>query len=358
MESPNEGPVCIIGMHRSGTSMVANLLRLHGLSLGPDECLLGASESNQFGHFEHTGFVEINEALLNQLGGSWDNPPRLQPGWEQDPGLEDLSRKARVLIEDFSACNHWGWKDPRTTILLPFWRRIVPNLRYVICIRSPSEVASSLAQRDGQSIPAAVHLWRQYTRHGILDTEGYPRILTFYEDYFCRPAQEINRVSDFCGLRNAARIPQIEASIASELRHQVGGAEELMNERSISLEDKLLYFMLRTLPFPGQFATPKDYTNGTNMRDGISSVLPIISALHDQDKILQLESAVGEIELQLNALREGSRIKDEKIARLQDNNTRLQTFADAVRQNLAYRLYRTLVKPFRNSRASHKSLLH
>ena len=84
MESPNDGPVCIIGMHRSGTSMVANLLRRHGLSLGPDECLLGANESNQAGHFEHAGFVEINEALLKQLGGSWDNPPRLQSGWEQD----------------------------------------------------------------------------------------------------------------------------------------------------------------------------------------------------------------------------------------------------------------------------------
>ena len=361
MESPNDGPVCIIGMHRSGTSMVANLLRRHGLSLGPDERLLGVSESNQVGHFEHTGFVEINEALLKQLGGSWDNPPRLQSGWEQDPGLDDLTRKARWLTEDFATYNNWGWKDPRTTLLLPFWRRIIPNLRYVICIRNPLEVASSLAQRDGQSIPAAAHLWRQYTRHGILNTEGYPRILTFYEDYFCRPAQEINRVADFCGLRNAARIPQIEASIMGELRHQVGGAEELMNERGISLEDKLLYFMLRAQSFPDQFATLKDYANGINMRDGMSGVLRMISELHDQDKILQLEGAVGEKELQLNALRalirEESRIKDEKIARLQDDNTRLQTFADAVRKNRVYRLYRTLVKPFRNSQGNQKGRL-
>ena len=357
MESPNEGPVCIIGMHRSGTSMVANLLRRHGLSLGPDECLLGASESNQAGHFEHTGFVEINEALLKQLGGSWDNPPSLQSGWEQDSGLADLARKASSLIQEFATCSNWGWKDPRTTLLLPFWRRIVPNLRYVICIRNPLEVASSLAQRDGHSIPVAVHLWRKYTRDGILNTDGCPRILTFYEDYFCRPAQEINRVSDFCGLRNAAGMPHTEPSIAGDLRHQVGGVEELMNERSISLEDKLLYCMLRTQAFAGQFPMPKDYTNGTNMRDGMSSMLRLISELHDQDKILQLESAVGALELQLNALREGSKIKDEQIARLQDDNSRLRTFADAVRQNLAYRLYRTLIKPFRNSRAIPKSRL-
>ena len=255
-----------------------------------------------------------------------------------------MTRKASSLTKDFATCTNWGWKDPRTTLLLPFWRRIVPNLRYVICIRNPLAVASSLAQRDGQSIPAAVHLWRQYTREGILNTEGYPRILTFYEDYFCRPAQEINRVSDFCGLRNAARIPQIETSIAGELRHQVEGVEELMNERSISLEDKLLYFMLRTQPCPDQFATPRGYTHGAAMRDGMSNIVRMISELHDQDKILQLESAVGDERTTAQCapgfIREESRIKDEKIARLQDDNIRLQTFADAVRQNLAYRLYR------------------
>ena len=357
MENLNQGPVCIIGMHRSGTSMIANLLRLHGLSLGPDERLMGASESNQFGHFEHTGFLDINEALLKYLGGSWDCPPTLQSDWEQDPGLDDLARQASVLLKDFAACNHWGWKDPRTTILLPFWRRIVPNLRYVICIRNPLDVAWSLAQRDGKSITGAVHLWRQYTCQAIRNTEGCSRILTFYEDYFSRPTEEVNRLSEFCGLRNATGISPIEASIAGELRHQVGGAEALLNERSIFLEDKLLYFMLRALPL-GPMATPMDYITGTNVPDGMGSVLRLISELHDQDKVLQLESAVGEKEQQLNALRalmrEESKRKDETIAQLQDRNARLQTFADAVRQTLAYRLYRTLLKPFRDSKASRR----
>ena len=91
------------------------------------------------------------------------------------------------------------------------------------------------------------------------------------------------------------------------------------------------------------------------MRDGMGNIVRMISDLHDQDNVLQLESAVGEIELKLNALREGSKIKDERIARLQDDNIRLQNFADAVRQNLAYRLYSALVKPFKNSQARHNS---
>jgi hypothetical protein len=355
------GPICIIGMHRSGTSMIANLLRSRGLSLGPDEHLLGVNESNPFGHFEHIGFLKINEALLKHLGGSWDNPPHLHQGWEQDPALDTLTSEARLLINDFADCSIWGWKDPRTTILLQFWQKIIPNLRYVICIRNPLEVALSLAQRDGVSVPAAAYLWRQYISQAIDKTKGHSRILTFYEDYFRQPIQEVNRVSEFCGLRNDGDPSEIQRSISRDLRHQIGGTVELLNERSVSIEDKLLYFLLRTLSLDNSCVIDRDDT----ARDGLSSVLRLLYEFHDQEKMLQLETAVGEKEHELNAIRmlmreesrkrdEELRQKDDQIAQLQEHNSRLQVFADAVRQTVAYRLYRVFLKPFRGD-ASQKT---
>ena len=65
-------PVCIIGMHRSGTSMVARLLQQCDLYLGPEYQLLGPDSANPEGHFEHTGFLKIDDALLRYFGGSWD----------------------------------------------------------------------------------------------------------------------------------------------------------------------------------------------------------------------------------------------------------------------------------------------
>jgi hypothetical protein len=340
-------------MHRSGTSMVANLLRIRGLSLGPEERLLKANESNLFGHFEHTGFLEINEALLKHLGGSWDNPPNLEPGWERDPALDTIIGEARSLIRDFAACATWGWKDPRTTILLPFWQKIIPNLRYVICIRNPLEVALSLAQRDGASIPGACHLWRQYTCQAMQNTESHPRILTFYEDYFRRPVREINRISEFCGLQNEGDLSKIQENISRELRHQVGGTAELLNERSISFEDKMLYLSLRALPLDDLCAINNGDSTKTKVRDSISSILRLISELRDQEKLLQLGTALGEKEQQLNVLRalmrEESKKKDEQIAQLQDHNTRLQVFADAVRRTLVYRIYRRFIRPLKTS---------
>jgi len=72
-------PICIAGMHRSGTSMVARLLRDCGLYLGPEE-ELGFDVRNGEPHWENVRFVELNDEILNRLGGSWHNPPKFRAG--------------------------------------------------------------------------------------------------------------------------------------------------------------------------------------------------------------------------------------------------------------------------------------
>jgi len=47
------------------------------------EQFLEPNEYNPLGYFENeTISYQINEALLNHFGGSWDNPPLLEDGWE------------------------------------------------------------------------------------------------------------------------------------------------------------------------------------------------------------------------------------------------------------------------------------
>ena len=53
VESEKRGPICIVGMHRSGTAMVARLLNRCGLDLGPADQLEGPNESNPLGYYEH-----------------------------------------------------------------------------------------------------------------------------------------------------------------------------------------------------------------------------------------------------------------------------------------------------------------
>ncbi|MGH9986827.1 MAG: sulfotransferase, partial [Nitrososphaeraceae archaeon] len=344
--SQKSNVICIIGMHRSGTSMIARLLNLYGLDLGPEEKLLGPNASNALGHFEHTDFLKIDDELLEHFGGSWDNPPDLEPGWQHDSSLEKFVHEAKSLVSTFSESNTWGWKEPRTTILLPFWGSLLPNLRFVICLRSPVEVARSLVGRDGISIEKSFYLWNHYMRAAIRDTEGYPRIFTFYEDYFRDASTEIERLVDFCGLPKQDDLSQVQAAIVQDLRHHTSETLELLEETNVATEYKLLYICLRAVSF--REFVPTGSKDGVS--ENISKFLQLIDKFHNQDKMSQLETALAERDQELSKLQ--SRMKkreqqiQEQMAQLQEHTARLQAFSDQVRQSLAYRFYRKFIKPF------------
>jgi hypothetical protein len=59
----------VAGFHRSGTSLVCQLLHRAGLFLGYD--LMGAAFSNPYGHFEDTEVHHLHEQILADNGHTW-----------------------------------------------------------------------------------------------------------------------------------------------------------------------------------------------------------------------------------------------------------------------------------------------
>jgi hypothetical protein len=188
-------------MHRSGTSMVTRVLRECGVDLGPDTELLQRAHHNQEGHWENARFIELNDELLAALGGSWHRPPALTPGWEHEPVIEDFVRRARALVREFGLEEPWGWKDPRNSLTIRFWKRVWPELRVVVCVRSPSEAARSLAARDGTSVGAALRLWSTYNRSLLEALRPAERVVTLYDSFFADPEGEVRRLAAALGLR-------------------------------------------------------------------------------------------------------------------------------------------------------------
>jgi hypothetical protein len=194
-------PVCIAGMHRSGTSMIASLLHACGLNLGPKHDLLDPAPNNPSGFWESRSFLRLNDAILKTLGGTWDCPPRnLAAGWEDEPRLYPLRKKAEELAKRFDGREPWGWKDPRNCLTLPLWRRLLPDLKVLICVRNPLAVAESLWVRDGISYSAAFDLWLTYMRCLLAAVPSERRLVTHCETYLHDPESELQRVLAWCGL--------------------------------------------------------------------------------------------------------------------------------------------------------------
>ncbi|MGA2162949.1 MAG: sulfotransferase [Solirubrobacteraceae bacterium] len=180
------GPVCVLGFGRSGTSLTMRLLHLLGVDIGPQEDLLAPGEAdNPRGYWEPGWMVALNDEILAKLGTVWWRPLPVAPGWERSADFDELRERASGLLEEkFGAAPLWGWKDPRTTLTLPFWKELVPDARYVICLRNPADAISSIQRRPDPelSIGAWGDLWLEYTARALRETQGCPRTLVFYED--------------------------------------------------------------------------------------------------------------------------------------------------------------------------------
>lgn len=213
-------PVCIAGMHRSGTSMIARMLNICGLYLGSEEELYPAQPDNPEGFWEHVRFQSINNRLLESLGGAWDRVPELPEGWEQDPRFERLRREAIELVAEFEGREPWGWKDPRSSITLAFWKSVVPGLQVLVPVRNPIDVAASLTRRGYASQLFGVELWRAYSDIIERELDERSAIYTHYTTYFGVAREELSRVAARCGLSPAPdQLDEACATVSGSLRH-------------------------------------------------------------------------------------------------------------------------------------------
>lgn len=201
---PGTPTVCVTGMHRSGTSLAARALELLGVSLGSPEGLLPPGSDNPAGYFENKAIQELDDELLAHLGGAWDQPPVLDPGWELDPGLDAFRERARAVLDrDFGPiadrpAGPIGFKDPRVSLLLPFWRTVTPVVATVVLVRDPREVAASLATRNDLGAPEAAVLWLRYL---LAATSNDPaHLLVLHRDFLDDLDRTLDRVVRHLGL--------------------------------------------------------------------------------------------------------------------------------------------------------------
>jgi hypothetical protein len=233
--------VYICGMHRSGTSMVARLLNLCGVHLGLQSDMMPPLPDNPEGYWEHVKLVALNNDLLAQLGGGWDYPPPIPSSWCEDDDLVRLRRQADVILDELRGYELWGWKDPRSSLLADFWLTIQPDLKFVICLRHPLEVAESLRIRNMFSRAMSLALWREYNERLLKSTTPDQRIITHYDAYFSDLPAELSRVLGFLSAHaQPDTLQRCATAVRRDLRHNRAHAYQLLDP-GIPLEVFELY---------------------------------------------------------------------------------------------------------------------
>lgn len=222
--------VCVAGMHRSGTSFIAGALRFLGVSLGDPARWLPPGPDNPLGYFEVASLMQLDDEVLAHLGGAWDQPPVLDPGWENDDGLDPFRKRAgEILTDTFGQASVRppviAWKDPRISLLLPFWRTVIPIATTIVVVRDPVEVVASLgARRYAVGAAQASGLWLRYVFAAAGNDPGH--LLVRHTDIFEDLPGTMARLAGHLGL--PAPDEHVEASVRThldtDLRHHDAAA--------------------------------------------------------------------------------------------------------------------------------------
>jgi hypothetical protein len=225
--------VLVLGMHRSGTSMVAEIIGALGFYLGPADQLIGRSTFNERGHFELVRAVEFDNAVLQAAGGTWDAPPPRDR-------IEGLAATLRPSIDEwFGGHPAWAFKDPRLCLTVPVWMAALSpeDVRVVHVMRDPYATARSVITRNAamelpsthhakgeMTIAGALGLREEYNRRAGVYTEafGLPRLTVWYEQVLEDPRRETARLADFLERGNDDLATAV-ACARAELNHHRRG---------------------------------------------------------------------------------------------------------------------------------------
>ena len=231
MKIPN---LLICGMHRSGTSLTGKVFEELGYGFGPQEELLPAKPCNQDGFWERRDVVELNDKILSIYGSSWDFPVRVNPEIIRTIAIKNLYQfadSARKIVSELQP--PFAIKDPRVSLLIPFWKEIIPNAKMIIVVRNPIEVANSLNQRQQTSINFGLQLWKSYYQCLRSYTHASERFFLFHDCLIKADKTLIEKISNHLGIDSCEQIKKaITQAVKPSLVHYHGAPDPSVRLKS------------------------------------------------------------------------------------------------------------------------------
>jgi len=226
----------VLGVHRSGTSLTAQVLNALGVRFG-DKLIPGRSD-NPAGFFEHREILEQTRRLERKLDlAPFRNGASVpwRSDWWKDSSIDEEKAALKQILfnETENTETIFGFKDPRTLFLLPLWQEIFSELdltpRYVLALRNLADVAASMGRRGTGRIRAEM-IWAGQMAAGIKYLPQSVDAVVRYECWFNDPqhqgialARALNLTTGRDDQDLADRIRQV---IQPDLRHYGTSVEQ------------------------------------------------------------------------------------------------------------------------------------
>lgn len=248
-------PIIILGMHRSGTTMVTQMLKDLGLFVGEDLDI----------NCESKYFYKINYWAFRIGVSKPDYPDNMQymvPACKEvvldglDYYMQANKRKAylgnRKLKDIRDLDIPWGWKEPKNTFTIDLWKQLFPGAKIIHIYRNPLDSVNSYIKRDAEirnrfqltwkkklkrflmisdkyhqnfrmvDHQSAFPVWKSYVEKAMSLHQTYPQdiVTVKYEDFLDAPETHLKSILDFIQLPyQEENLKKITSQVKPERRY-------------------------------------------------------------------------------------------------------------------------------------------
>ncbi|WP_324281904.1 glycosyltransferase [Cyanobacterium aponinum UTEX 3222] len=189
-----QSQLLVLGMHRSGTSVVTKLLVKMGAYFGIEGCQTTPNDENPDGFWERKDMRRVCDGLLFASGCDWWKLNRFDINRIAKTSLKHWQNEFQKILSDLNEYPCWVLKEPRMSFVLPLLESFVSFPVVVIAFRNPLEVAMSLEKRNNFPLSFGLALWELYVIESLKFAQNKPTIWVDYNKLIESPEQEMEDI--------------------------------------------------------------------------------------------------------------------------------------------------------------------
>lgn len=340
----------VLGMHRSGTSLVARILANLDFFIGNPEDLLPPNEANPLGYMERADVAKANSRLLHSQGLNWHTLHKLSLDSVSEDAISKFDADVKKIVQKLSEGDRVAIKNPLMSVLLPLWQPYLVDPVFLICIRNPLEVGRSVNSRNNLPVSVGCALWELYTRSALLFTQGSPRLVLHYESLLTEPGGEIFRLLKFLRAHGRRPLPRdaqkrAKAAIEAKLhRHRLDETPE-EDRTAVSPGQLALYKQLREGKVPAPTLLALQCKLSETLLDQYAAAYRLSQKLK-RERLQHEQYAELEDEIKRDLVAFVDHLKEDATERVSfsETNERLATIEDQVKRVLIERFEKLIAK--------------